>query len=154
VTLSATFDGQHGGDVINFSRYYICNLEGGVNTMVFGLDRYRDEQNPGNGNVFRANRAQKNLNTKFSTYFVEDASFFRCTNLTLGYTIPQNNIFRNLKLENAYLYASVDNLFLVTDYLGYNPDVDYNSSGNITPGVDFGTYPLSRTWSVGVNLTF
>ncbi|MDR2626481.1 MAG: TonB-dependent receptor [Dysgonamonadaceae bacterium] len=153
-TLSAAFDGQYGGEVINFSRYYICNMEGGVNTMTFALDRYRDEANPGNGLVFRANRVAKNLNTKFSTYFVEDGSFFRCTNLTLGYTVPQNRLFRTLKLQNAYLYTSVDNLFMLTDYLGYNPDVDYNNSVNITPGVDFGTYPLSRTWSIGVNLTF
>jgi TonB-linked SusC/RagA family outer membrane protein len=153
-TLSAAFDGQYGGDVINFSRYYIGNLEGGVSTITWGLDRYRDEANQGNGMVFRANRVAKNMNTKFSTYFVEDGSFFRCTNLALGYTVPQNSLFRALKLQNAYLYASVDNLFMLTDYLGYNPDVDYNGSGNITPGVDFGTYPLSRTWSVGVNLTF
>lgn len=151
--FSATFDGQYGNEVINFSRYYIGNMEGGVNTMIFGSDRYRDEENTGNGMIFRANRVAKNLNTKFSTYFVEDGSFFRCTNMTLGYTIPQNSAFTSLNLENAYLYASVDNLFMLTKYLGYNPDVDYNS-GNITPGVDFGTYPLARTWSIGINLTF
>jgi TonB-linked SusC/RagA family outer membrane protein len=153
-SLSATFDGQYGGEVINFSRYYIGNLEGGVNTMVYALDRYRDENNPGNGMIFRANRVQKNLNTKFSTYFVEDASFFRCTNLSLGYTVPENKILKSVKLENARLYASIDNLFMLTKYSGYNPDVDYNNSGNITPGVDFGTYPLSRAWSIGVNLMF
>lgn len=151
--FSATFDGQQGNDVINFSRYYIANLEGGVNSMAWGTNRYRDENNPGDGSVFRANRAPKNLNTKFSTYFVEDGSFFRCTNMTLGYTAPHNSFLKNLGIETAYVYASVDNLFIITNYSGYNPDVDYNS-GNLCPGVDFGTYPLARTWSFGVNLTF
>lgn len=153
LSLSATFDGQYGGEVINFSRYYIANMEGGVNTMAIGNNRYRDEQNPGDGIVYRANRVAKNLNTKFSTYFVEDASYFRCTNLTLGYTVPQSKVLRNLNLHTLYLYASVDNLFTLTHYLGYNPDVDYNS-GNLCPGIDFGTYPLSRTYSVGVKLSF
>lgn len=151
--LTANFDGQQGNDVINFSRYYIANLEGGVNSMAWGLDRYRDESNPGNGTVFRANRVAKNLNTKFSTFYVEDGSFFRCTNVTLGYNVSKNNLFRRMGVENLYLYTSVDNLFILTDYSGYNPDVDYNA-GNLVPGIDFGTYPLSRTWSFGVNVTF
>lgn len=153
-SLSASFDGQYGNKVINFSRYYIANLEGGVNTMAWGLDRYQDANNTGNGSIYRANRVAKNLNTKFSTYFVEDGSFFRCTNITLGYNTPQNQFIRGLGISNIYLYTSIDNLFMITDYTGYNPDVDYNSSGNITPGIDFGTYPLARTWSLGINLTF
>ena len=153
LAFSATFDGQYGAEVINFSRYYINNLEGGVNSMTISNNRYRDEANPGDGTMFRANRVAKNLNTKFSTYFVEDASFFRCTNISLGYTIPQNTLLENLTISRLYVYGSVDNAFMLTDYLGYNPDVDYNS-GNLTPGIDFGTYPLARTISVGVKLSF
>lgn len=153
LAFSATFDGQYGAEVINFSRYYINNLEGGVNSMTISNNRYRDEANPGDGTMFRANRVAKNLNTKFSTYFVEDASFFRCTNISLGYTIPQNSLLENLTISRLYVYGSVDNAFMLTDYLGYNPDVDYNS-GNLTPGIDFGTYPLARTISVGVKLSF
>ena len=154
LSLSATFDGQYGADVINFSRYYICNMEGSVNTMTVANTRYRSEQEPGDGLYYRANRQAKNLNTKFSTYFVEDASFFRCTNITLGYDIPRNKVFDALNISRLNVYGSVDNLFMLTNYLGYNPDVDYNGSSNLTPGVDFGTYPLSRTFSVGLKLTF
>lgn len=154
LSLSATFDGQYGADVINFSKYYICNMEGSVNTMTVGNSRYRNEQNPGNGLYYRANRQAKNLNTKFSTYYVEDASFFRCTNITLGYDIPENKVFDALNISRLNVYGSVDNLFMLTKYLGYNPDVDYNGASNLTPGVDFGTYPLSRTFSLGLKLTF
>lgn len=153
LSFSATFDGQYGAEVINFSRYYINNMEGGVNSMSISNNRYRDEANPGDGNMFRANRVAKNLNTKFSTYFVEDASFFRCTNLTLGYTVPKSTLLEKMTISNLYVYGSVDNAFMLTDYLGYNPDVDYNS-GNLTPGIDFGTYPLARTYSIGVKLSF
>ena len=153
LTLSTTFDGQYGAEVINFSRYYIANQEGGVNTMKWGVDRYRDESNPGNGMVYRANRSAKNLNTKFSTYFVEDASFLRCTNITLGYNLSKNQLLNKLTISNIYVYGSVDNALMLTDYLGYNPDVDYNS-GNLAPGIDFGTYPLARTYSLGVKLSF
>ena len=157
LSLSVTFDGQYGNSVINFSRYYICNLEGGVNTMTLGLNRYRGEYTQPytitENMMFRANRSQKNLNTKFSTYFVEDASFLRMTNLTLGYTIPDNKAFKVMHLSKFYIYFSVDNVFTATKYSGYNPDVDYNAS-NTAPGLDFGTYPLARTFSGGVKLTF
>ncbi|MBQ7631645.1 MAG: TonB-dependent receptor [Paludibacteraceae bacterium] len=157
LTFSASFDGQFGNKVINFSRYYICNLEGGVNTMSIALNRYRgDYTQPYAMNddmLFRANRSQKNLNTKFSTYFVEDGSFLRLTNITLGYTIPDNKAFRVMHLSKFYLYFSVDNVFTATKYTGYNPDVDYNAS-NTAPGLDFGTYPLARTFSGGIKLTF
>ncbi len=153
LSFSTTFDGQYGAEVINFSRYYIANQEGGVNSLKWGNDRYRDEANPGNGMVYRANRSAKNLNTKFSTYLVEDASFLRCTNITLGYNVPKSQLLDRLTISNIYVYSSVDNAFMVTDYLGYNPDVDYNS-GNLAPGIDFGTYPLARTYSLGVKLSF
>lgn len=157
LTFSASFDGQYGNSVINFSRYYICNNEGGVNTMAVSLNRYQGEYTQpyavNDDMMFRANRSQKNLNTKFSTYFVEDASFLRMTNLTLGYTIPDNKAFRHMGLKKFYLYFSVDNVFTATKYTGYNPDVDYNAS-NTAPGLDFGTYPLARSFSGGVKLTF
>ncbi len=157
LSLSAAFDGQYGNKVINFSRYYIANNEGGCNTMVIGLNRYRGEYTqPYETNpdmMFRANRSPKNLNTKFSTYYVEDASFLRMTNITLGYTIPDNKAFKAMSLSKFYIYFSVDNVFTATKYTGYNPDVDYNAS-NTAPGLDFGTYPLARSFSGGVKLTF
>ena len=157
LSLSASFDGQFGNSVINFSRYYIANNEGGVNSLDICNNRYRGEYTkPYDTNsdmMFRANRSQKNLNTKFSTYFVEDASFLRMTNLTLGYTIPENKAFNVLGVSKCYIYFSVDNVFTATKYTGYNPDVDYNAS-NTAPGLDFGTYPLARSFSGGIKLTF
>lgn len=153
LSLSASFDGNYGSKVINFSRYYICNNEGGVNSLACAANRAGNVDQWDENTMFRANRSQKNLNTKFSDYFVEDASFLRMTNLMLGYSIPDNKAFQKIHLDRLYLYFSVDNVFTVTNYTGYNPDVDYNAS-NTAPGIDFGTYPLSRSFSGGIKLTF
>ena len=153
LTISASFDGSYGNQVINFSRYYICNNEGGVNSLASATNRAGNVDVWDENTLYRANRSAKNLNTKFSDYYVEDASFLRMTNLVVGYTIPENNFFKKAHIGNLYLYFSIDNVFTATKYTGYNPDVDYNSS-NTAPGIDFGTYPLSRVYSGGVKLTF
>lgn len=153
LTLSANFDGSFGNKVINFARYYACNNEGGCNSLIQAVNRYGNVDQVDENTMFRANRSQKNLNTAFSDYFVEDASFLRMTNLMIGYTIPDNEFFKKIHMERFYLYFSVDNVFTATKYTGYNPDVDYNAS-NLAPGIDFGTYPLSRSFSGGIKLTF
>jgi len=48
----------------------------------------------------------------------------------------------------------VDNAFTLTKYLGYNPEVDYNNGSNLTPGVDYGKYPLARAYNIGARITF
>jgi len=83
---------------------------------------------------------------------VEDASFFRCANITLGYTLPKRWTSK-LHITSCRVYVSGDNLFTITPYRGYNPEVSYKSS-NMMPGFDWGCYPLSRIYSVGLNLTF
>ena len=64
---------------------------------------------------------------------------------------PHRGVFYALK--RAGVYVSGDNLFTITPYRGYNPEVSYKSS-NMMPGFDWGCYPLSRIYSVGLNLTF
>ena len=58
-----------------------------------------------------------------------------------------------MKVSSLRLYASVDNLFTITDYEGYNPEVSSKGS-NLLPGFDWGVYPLARTYSVGLKLSF
>jgi len=157
--LSATFVGQHGGQIINFLRdYYIGNLEGGVNQQ-YGLAINRSNYDPttdtdtGDGVTTRANRYQTiNLKNQFSTRSMEDASFLRCANLTLGYTLPAK-LVKFMSFNRLYIYASAENLFTLTKYTGYNPEVSTGTS-TTQQGVDFGTYPLARTYNLGINITF
>jgi TonB-linked SusC/RagA family outer membrane protein len=152
--LRSTFTGSQGGEVINFSKYYVFGLEGYGNQLVSTLNRYHSDAAPGKNNIHRAARhSTPNISTRLSSYFVEDASYFRCANITLGYNLPQNKLRRLLGIQALRLYASVDNLFTITGYEGYNPDVDYKGN-NLMPGFDWGVYPLSRTYSVGVKVSF
>jgi len=151
--LTSTFSGSKGASVINFTKYYLWNMEGGNNQYASVKNRYIDANNVGDGMTYRANRAITNKNTQgVSSYQVEDASYFRCSNITLGYTIP-DIISSFIGISGANIYFSVDNLFTLSKYIGYNPDVDYKS-GNLTPGIDWGTYPLSKVYSIGLKLKF
>ena len=84
---------------------------------------------------------------------VEDGSYLRFNNLTLGYTLPKN-ISSKIKMSSFRVYATVNNLGTITNYTGYDPDVTARRSDPLTPGVDFAAYPRSRTWVFGLNVTF
>ena len=63
-------------------------------------------------------------------------------------------MLKKIGISGLRIYASVDNLFTISKYEGYNPDVDYKDGNNLLPGFDWGVYPLAKTFSVGANLTF
>ncbi len=86
------------------------------------------------------------------SWAVEDASFLRLSNITLGYTFPKK-MLKKIYVQNLRLYATGTNLFCWTPYTGYDPEVSTRGNG-LTPGVDFGAYPRSRSFVFGLNLTF
>jgi len=152
--LRASFNGSYGNQVLDGQDYYLYNFEGSGNQYAEVADRYRNEANPGSGLNYRASRAGTQSNsTRLSSFYIQDGSYFRCTNITLGYSFPKQ-LANTLKVSNIRIYASVDNAFTITDYKGYNPEVDYSGGSNLTPGVDYGNYPLARTYNLGIKLTF
>lgn len=88
-----------------------------------------------------------------SSRFIENGTFLRIKNVTLGYTIPKD-VLKKLWLKSARLYVSGQNLYTFTSYTGMDPEVNYYSTDNIIMGTDFFTYPQSRTILVGLNLGF
>ncbi len=87
-------------------------------------------------------------------YAVEDASFLRVQNITVGYTLPKKWV-KAVWLENVRIYFTGYNLFCITGYDGYDPEVDTSSKKNpMCPGVDYAAYPKSRTFVGGINVTF
>ena len=87
-------------------------------------------------------------------YAVEDASFLRLQNLTIGYTLPKKWV-NSVYLSNVRIYFTGYNLFCLTPYKGYDPEVDTSSKKNpMCPGVDYAAYPKSRTFVGGINITF
>ncbi|MBN8672569.1 MAG: TonB-dependent receptor [Chitinophagales bacterium] len=87
------------------------------------------------------------------SWAVEDGSYLRFNNVTIGYTLPKN-VLSKMKISTFRMFCTVNNLATITNYSGYDPDVTARRSDPLTPGVDFAAYPRSRTWVFGVNLTF
>lgn len=105
-----------------------------------------------------------NVNTKLWTpslgeytltsFAIEDASFLRVSNITLGYSIPEK-ILRKTKVFSRFrVYATVNNLWTITGYSGYDPEASTRRSSPLTPGVDYAAYPRSRFILAGLNVTF
>lgn len=88
---------------------------------------------------------------------IEDGSFLRLNNITLGYTLPKS-LTKKFAVERLRVYTTVYNVYVWTDYTGYDPEVDTGSNMSTTtlpmPGLDFGSYPKARTFTFGVNLSF
>ncbi|PRD46934.1 SusC/RagA family TonB-linked outer membrane protein [Sphingobacterium haloxyli] len=152
--IRASFNGSQGNQVLDGYDYYLYNMEGSGNQYADVAQRYRSPQDPGNGKVYRASRGGTQSNsTRLSTFYLQDGSFLRMTNILLGYSLPAD-IAQKWTLAGVRIYASVDNPFTITKYKGYNPEPDYDQRGNLTPGVDYGLYPLVRSYNLGLKVTF
>lgn len=151
--FSAALQGAYGQEILHLFRRYIYNQEGNMNLMRGALDRWQSEQNPGDGQTNRANRLQTGSNGQTSNWHLEDGSYTRIRNITLGYSLPAALLQRG-GLIRARAYVSVQNPFTFTDYLGYNPEVNARPDSALNPGEDYASYPLARTYSFGLNLSF
>ena len=88
------------------------------------------------------------------SYAIEDGSFLRISNLTLGYTLPKQLIDRTKIVSNLRVYATINNLWTITGYSGYDPEANTRRNNPLTPAVDYAAYPRSRYVLAGVNVTF
>jgi hypothetical protein len=92
-------------------------------------------------------------NAVFSDWAVEDGSFLRLSSATIGYTLPEKLTSR-IKMQKLRLYVTGTNLFCLTKYSGYDPEVDTRRATPLTPGVDYSAYPKSIGYVIGANITF
>ena len=111
-------------------------IDKGLNYMTMNLENL-------NGSI--PNPVGSTLNTENSTRFIEDGSYLRLKNLQIGYTFPLKWT-QKFRCSRLRLYATASNLFTITKYSGYDPEVG--------SGVDYGNYPQSRTFTFGLNATF
>lgn len=92
-----------------------------------------------------------------TSWAIEDGSFLRLQNVTVGYTLP-NKLSRTFLCDQFRVYCTLNNVFVLTNYTGYDPEVSTpargSSTSSVTPGVDYSSYPKSLSWTFGVNLTF
>ncbi|MDZ7359680.1 MAG: TonB-dependent receptor [candidate division KSB1 bacterium] len=141
--LRVFVQGVQGNKILNNTRLEYqraSNVRNGINFFQDALDDVKAGLNP-------------DATVHFSDRFIEDGSFIRLQNVTLGYTFPAN-WFPSLRSLRGYI--SADNLFVITDYKGYDPEVNNVAvfNGVYAQGIDYANYPRARTFSFGVNLGF
>ena len=167
--LSANFDWSYGNNIYNAnkieytstSKYQYRNM---ISMMADG-SRWTNLNTDGTGTINNdpAQLAAMNVNTTlwspytkkfvFSDWAVEDGSFLRLNTLSVGYTLP-HKMLSALKIQNLRLYVSGYNVFCLTNYTGFDPEVSTRRQTTLTPGVDYSAYPKSRQIVVGLNLSF
>ncbi|MFY0651781.1 MAG: TonB-dependent receptor [Cyclobacteriaceae bacterium] len=148
-TLSVFFQGVVGNDVMNLDRLFLASGRTANNALLNWYENRWTEDNQHNMERYPGNNAQNNL--KPNSAVVEDGTYIRLKNVSLGYNIPTNNA---LGLRNARVYVTATNLFTITNYSGFDPEVNVFGGNNIGQGVDFGSYPRNRTYTLGVKLGF
>ena len=116
-------------------------------------NRWESPENPGNGFTPRATDKPTGLSNQYTSRFLYSGNYVRFKNLTLGYTFPKQ-LIQKLKLYELHVYVQGENLHIWDHYVGYTPEVDLSNGIATVAGRDYGTYPSSRTFLFGLNVSF
>ncbi|MEI7504060.1 MAG: SusC/RagA family TonB-linked outer membrane protein [Paludibacter sp.] len=142
IDLSIFLQGVAGNKIINANRFWSEAMSVAQNQTVATLDRWTGEGT--STTMPRAVFNDPNKNARPSDRYVEDGSYLRIKNITLGYTLPAS-LIKKAQLSTARFYITAQNLFTLTKYSGFDPEIG-------TSGIDNSVYPVTKTISVGVNL--
>ncbi len=151
LSLSIALNGSHGADT-----YLINNAmmnSAGVQNQLGSIHRWRSESDPGDGRTPRAIRSNYAYSLSTSSYYLHDASYVRIKNINLSYTFPQE-LIRKIWLSGLTVYTDVANVYTFTDYPSYDPDASSSGNNITSSGLDYGTFPLARTYTFGIKLSF
>jgi hypothetical protein len=143
--FAAFFSGVSGGKLFNLARWSLENPVGGRNVLAGAANRW-STTNPGGD--FQVAAGSSGGRLPLSDRYLEDGSFLRCKNISVGYTFAVKGI------SNLRTYISANNLFTVTNYTGFDPEVGSFGNSNTQFGVDNIVYPPSRSFLLGVQVTF
>jgi TonB-linked SusC/RagA family outer membrane protein len=149
-SLLVFLQGSHGNDMLNATKIETEGMTDPKNQSITVLNRWR---NPGDITDIPRSSFGSADNSRISTRFIEDASYLRVKAVTLSYSFS-DAVIKRLKLSTLKLYATGENLLTFTNYSGFDPEVNAFGGSNTIRGIDFGTYPQTRTAIFGLNLTF
>ena len=142
--LNIYLQGVAGNQIFNANNVTNTGMSSATNQTTAVLDRWTGE---GTSNTMpRAVYADPNQNNRVSDRFIEDGSYLRVKNITLAYSFPQR-LLNRIHVEGLRFALSCENVATITGYSGFDPEVSIN-------GIDASLYPIPRTFSVGLNLTF
>lgn len=150
LSLSAAFTGVQGRDILNTNNRYINTPGTKSNNLTRkAFQNMWTESN--HSNLYPSSTFV--VQNYVMDRYVEDGSYLRCSDITLNYVLPKVWM-KKIGFQNASVYASVKNAFIVTDYSGYDPEVNSFAFDGLRPGVDMSSYPTPRSFIFGLNLTF
>ncbi|WP_294080118.1 TonB-dependent receptor [Proteiniphilum sp. UBA5384] len=149
-TLHMFFEGVYGNDIFNA---FPTRVEAGQGANEYNLTRayWENRWTPEKPSNRYASITSNNTDQYISTYYVEDGSYLRFRTLSLSYNF-RPKVLKALRTNSLRVYASIDNLYVWTNYSGLDPDV--RSSNNLLPGYDRLAYPRARTYLFGIDMTF
>jgi hypothetical protein len=160
--LNLFLTGTYGNKVFNGTKQYLYYSQGNGNRLAVFADRYKNEVVKDGFIVVTENtdtdipRLNANNYTKPCDFFIEDGSFLRIRNIQLGYTIPVRYSSK-VGIDKLRIYIGAKNLWTITKYKAFNPEVssgDYGSTTTMGLGIDYGNYPITRMYLIGANLLF
>jgi hypothetical protein len=158
----------YGNNILNANKIEFTNaFTPDANVLSLEKDRWRFTD-PTNGQLVTEPNALAALNANAKVWIpsqttgagafvlhswaVEDGSFLRVNNISIGYTVPSKTL-RRYNISKLRFYFTVNNLATLTNYSGYDPEVNARRTTPTTPGVDYSAYPRARTFLFGMNLT-
>ncbi|WP_297086563.1 TonB-dependent receptor [uncultured Draconibacterium sp.] len=145
VDLSMQWYGSFGNEIINGTEIYTY-MHGTHKDMLYQWTTQNVNSD------IPANRGRDHWNYRgYTDYWIEDGSFIRLRNVTLGYTLPKN-LVKKAGLDKLRIYVAAQNPITITDYKGFDPEV--GNDGLSSRGIDKGNYPISRQWRAGVQFDF
>ncbi|MDA3883217.1 MAG: TonB-dependent receptor [Bacteroidales bacterium] len=153
--LGLQFQGSYGNKIFNVTKWY---LDGGYLSSNYSTRRLDvwSEENSGSENPSDPSWFTKRDDAFPHSGFVEDGSYLRLKNITLGYTLPEK-VSQKIKLNSFRVYGQIQNALTFTNYSGFDPEIGTNTTLNYEGpefGVDRGVYPQARAFIIGVNLEF
>jgi len=139
---------------INPNKDYSAGIDRGDGTLIYNW--YDDISNvmiASQNGLPRASINDPNDNDRISDRYIEDGSYLRFKNITLGYTFPKKLISK-WGIDALRLYCNIQNLWTITGYDGYDPEIGASTASNNVMGLDNGRYPSPTTYSFGLNVSF
>lgn len=146
--LSVMFQFSYGNDIYNATRMFTTQTQDERSNQ---LAETADRWTPTHASN-RVPSAKGYVKNELYSRFVEDGSYLRLKNITLGYNFP-TKLIKNLRLSRCRIYATAQNLLCFTKYSGYDPEVNMKNSP-LMPGFDWGAYPKSRVYTFGLEVQF
>ncbi len=147
--LNSLVLGSQGNDIYNFLRGRMMSLGSGTFHAVH--EDYKNRWTPDNPSNIPSGRDGTEY---LSSQFLEDGSYVTLKNISLSYTFRAKDIMNKLGLSALRIYASAENLLMITKYTGFDPEATASGNSDVDLGIDLNAYPLSRTYNMGLSVTF